>query len=239
MSYPDVPAIRFIDLDLITNQCAQDTLSQIEPLVIERIGCVLGAYLDSYPAESIEIASTDIQPRSPYPTDSGVFASTDIQPGSQGLSYESGRTLLFEITAESQGAPVRHTLPRDSEDQADWNISPAIHQNQQYDQHRQQQHTSETVLLQIPPELQAEFDVYSVFLDNYELQSVPDTLLTSQTDSPRNQAAGELSAQTQRNIQSDILLLTDPLPTRYHTDQTSHYREEPHCCYCELFWTHQ
>lgn len=148
----------------------------------------------------------------------GVIVSTDIQPGSQGLSYESASNLLFEITAEPQRTPVRHTLPRDSDNQADWNIFNAIHQNQQHEQQRQQ-HTSETVLLQIPPELQAEFDVYSVFLDNYELQSVPDTLLTSQTDSPRNQAAGELSAQTHRNIQSDILLLTDPLLTRYHTGE--------------------
>ncbi|XP_034082812.1 uncharacterized protein LOC117553121 isoform X2 [Gymnodraco acuticeps] len=223
LNYPTIPALRFIDLDAITKQCvetlydenpnvwghriieilAQDTLSQIRPLVLEIICFVLGAYLNSPPVESDEVYNTD-----------GGSVYQNFSP------VESTHNLPFEITADPLRTAV--TLPRDTDNQAYTLFNAPL-----------QPLGSET-FLQIPPELQADFDTYSAYLDDFELQ--PDMLISSQTDSPPSpQVEGELSAQTLREIQVDIALLTDPLLTRYHPDQSSYYQEDPHCCYCQLY----
>ncbi|XP_034078764.1 uncharacterized protein LOC117550433 [Gymnodraco acuticeps] len=133
----------------------------------------------------------------------------------------------FEVTADPWGPAV--ALPRDSDNQTDsplFNTTP---------QQQQQQPISET-FLQIPPELQADFDTCSAYLDDFELHPVQDTLLTSQTDSPLSpRVEGEPSAQNIREIQAGISLVTDPLLTRYHPDQSSYYQGDQHCCYCHLY----
>lgn len=143
----------------------------------------------------------------------GDVPRIDLSSLSQNFpNVESTPNLPLETTADPWGATVSHsTLPLDSVNQADLPLFNAL----------RQQVTSET-FMQIPPELQAEFDAYSAYLDDFELHPVPDTLLSGQTDPvPSHQVGGELSAQTLREIQIDIVLLTDPLltdpiPTRYH-----------------------
>ncbi|KAK5902719.1 hypothetical protein CesoFtcFv8_007951 [Champsocephalus esox] len=152
-----------------------DTLSQIRSQESASIDCALQAALQPNNVESAEIANTD------------------IQTGFQDLSsVESTPYIPFDTTAEPLRTHASHyNLTRDANNQVDWNLFNNVPQLTQEQQQPQQ--FSEN-FLQIPPELQADFDVCSAFLDNYELPPGQDTLLTSQTDSAHSQqVADELS----------------------------------------------
>ncbi|XP_034059044.1 uncharacterized protein LOC117537788 isoform X2 [Gymnodraco acuticeps] len=160
MNYPTIPALRFIDLDAITKQCveilcaenpnvwghriieilAQDTLSQIRPLIVERICFALGAYLNLPSVESGEV----------YNTDRGSVYQ-NFPP------VEFTHNLPFEVTADPLRTAV--ALPRDSDNQA---YTPLFN--------APLQPLGSETFMQIPPELQADFYTYSAYLDDFELQ---------------------------------------------------------------------